>query len=163
MHFLVDSLCARVDNLPAVLWRGVNYSDELLQLYQKHVGKIIFLYNFISTSRLQRVAVKHVAKKAHPALLQLRVPADAKAAMADVAARSVYPEEEEVLIACNAGYRIDSVNLAKRTVELTVVDISKCLLGKLPNRMHAECKKEWDEEKWMLGKAGAAPANKMHA
>lgn len=83
--------------------------------------------------------------------MQVHVPEEAKAAMADVASRSMYPQEQVILIACNAGYRIDAVNLQQRSITLTVVDVSKCLLGKLPDRYHAECKKVVDEEKWSAG------------
>jgi hypothetical protein len=140
------------DGLPAVLWRGVGYSQELLNLYAQNVGRVVWLYSFTSTSRSRKVAQGWASKKAKeradatPTLMELCVPASCCAAMADVAARSQYPAEQEILLACNIGYRIDAVDVAACHITLTVADISKCGLGDLPRRLCGEHRKSAEED-----------------
>lgn len=131
-QLLSHTLCTMPKHeIPTVVYRGVGYSDELIALYEKHIGSTIYLYNFISTSRLklqaERFAQKHGAKAT---ILTVHLPTVARQAgapLAYVAAHSKYPTEEEVLISCNAGYRIDRVDLVGRTIDMTLVDLQNCI------------------------------------
>jgi hypothetical protein len=150
------------DIIPAVVWRGVGYSQELLEMYASHVGRVIWLYSFTSTSRSQPVAQKWANKKvkekegATATVIEIRLPLACRAAAADVASRSQYPEELEILLACNAGYKIEQVDVAGCRIVLALVDITKCGLGNLPRKLCGEHKMIADDEKWEAGAAAAA-------
>ena len=111
-----------------VVYRGVGYSDELLELYFDNIGEVVYLYNFISTSRVRSEAVRFAQRHdERAAVMTIQVPEESAQVVGDVSSKSTYQPEREMLIACNASFRIDSVNLANRTMELTLLDISRCL------------------------------------
>ena len=110
------------------MYRGVGYSDELLELYYDNIGEVVYLYNFISTSRLRSEALQFAKRHgARAALMTIHVPKDLSKVVGDVSSKSSFQKEQEMLIACNTGFRVESVNLEERTMELTLCDISKCL------------------------------------
>jgi hypothetical protein len=116
------------DDADLVVHRGVGYSDELLELYFDNIGEVVYMYNFTSTSRSRSIASKFASKYgARAAVLTIHVPKEMRKMMGDVANKSNYPQEQEMLIACNVGYHIDSVDLEARSVQLSVCDTSRCL------------------------------------
>ena len=133
------------DDVPTELYRGVGYSDELLRMYREHQGKVIYLYNFTSTSRDRSVAArfpesKNLAPDCKRTLLIFHVPAETKRIFGDVSQLSQFAPEKELLMAPNAGVRIDSVDLINRVIYLTVADVSHCP-AQFPEKMCPEHKR----------------------
>ena len=129
------------DNIPSVLWRGVHYSPQLLRLYAEHQGETIYLFNFISTSRVSEEAQKfpHRTPSQQRTLIRIEIPSeDLKNYMGDVSGISCCPREQEILLAPNMAYRIDSVDVGKRRITLTIVGVDKCL-GDMPNKVCNSC------------------------
>ena len=124
----LSTLSPSVADADQVVYRGVGYSDELLDLYFDNIGEIVYLYNFTSTSRVQSEAIKFAKRHgARAALMTIRIPTEMNKVVGDVSTKSHYQPEQEMLIACNTGYLIESVDLEARMVELTIADISRCL------------------------------------
>jgi hypothetical protein len=147
-EFSVSVLPAAFWGLPDVVYRGVYYSDELLDLYADNIGETVYLYNFISTSRLESVAQRFARKNgSHGTVITINILRGKRDSVGDVQKLSMFPEEQEILIACNAGYRIESVDLKTRQVELTLIDQTKCLSAE-PNK---QCKAH---RRWMVLESG---------
>jgi hypothetical protein len=138
--------------IPSKLWRGVGYSKALVSKYKRNEGHTIYLYNFMSTSRVMAQALRFAQQNqkdtAQPVVLEITVPSDAKEAMADVASMSEFQKEQEILIACNVGFRIDRVDESACRIYLSAVDVSRCLLGNLPNKLHKDCRQLVEDDDW---------------
>jgi hypothetical protein len=125
---LFFSCFVAVLGFPRVLYRGVGYSDELLDLYVDNVGQVVYLYNFTSTSRARSVAESFAKKhKERAALMIITVPEEMKGVVGDVSTKSNYKVEQEMLISCNTGFKIEDVDMEQRTIHLTLFDTSRCL------------------------------------
>jgi hypothetical protein len=121
-QLLSEALYQRVEKLPGKVYRRVNFSQKLAQLYKTNISKIIYYYNFTSTSRLLSVA-----QGFGPWVLEITLEQGKRDCVADVTGISTYPHEKEILIACNSGFRIDHVSMEKKRIYLTLADQAKCL------------------------------------
>ena len=122
------------DNLPSECFRGIGMYRALLRSYRSNIGRTVYFYPFTSTSRSETQATRF-ARSAHAGnsslvstLFKITLQRGQRHAVADVSSVSAYQHEEEILIAPNSGFRIDSVTRVDsdsgplRVIHLTLVD-----------------------------------------
>lgn len=130
---LAEAVYQVVETLPEVVYRGV--PDLNLDDYANNVGKVVYFWRFTSTSRNRNVAMRFMhtdSNKPKPhsaALFEIKLQSQRRDCVADLSKQSKYPVEQEILICCNAGFRIDKVNRENRVIYLTLVDETYCLKG----------------------------------
>lgn len=127
-QLLCEALYIIHESLPAVVYRGVKFSTALGKLYAQHIGKTIYWYNFVSTSRQEEQAKKFIGSEGW--MIEITLWRGNRDCVADVSSVSAYAHEQEILISCNSGFKIIDVSLADRRIYLELTDQSKCLYEK---------------------------------
>lgn len=127
---LGDVIHHQNQELPDQVYRGASCSQSLLNEYRDKIGNTIYHYGFTSTSRNESVAM-HFAKDTDgkvATFFTINLMKGQRDAVADVQEVSEYKDEEEILIACNSGFRVDNVQQDGSTakIELTLCDQSGC-------------------------------------
>ncbi len=122
-QFLSEALYQQYEKLPGVVYRGVKFSEALVKRYERNIGKTIYYYSFTSTSRSIEVAKRF----ADPYLMVIHLDQGKRDCVADVSTISAFRHEQEVLIACNSGFVIESVDTFRKLIVLRLVDQSRCL------------------------------------
>lgn len=138
LKMITQLLCEAVytsnENLPMVVYRGVKFSAPLVRLYQQNIGKIIYWYNFVSTSQLDSVAQRFSGDQGW--IIEITLAKGRRHCVADVSNVSKFPSEKEILISCNSGFKITRVSIMDRRIYLQLVDQSNCL-GQGPKKQCA--------------------------
>eukprot|EP00121_Abeoforma_whisleri_P006714 Awhi_evm1s6114 len=122
---LAESIFVKHENLPHQVYRGVrSLTPALIKQYEKRVGSTIFSYGFTSTSSRYRVAKDFAGSSGY--IFVITFARGKRDCVADISGVSQFAAEKELLITCNAEFRVDSVDKQKRHIELTLVNDSKC-------------------------------------
>lgn len=126
---LSNAIYRQTRSLPSRIYRGVDYSSALVELYEENAGEVIYLYSFAACSRSRKVA-----EGFGPWIMDIKLKRGNRDCVSDVSDASLYRHEDEIIISANAGYEIQSVNWKTKTIGLELVDESRCL-RELPERL----------------------------
>ena len=89
--------------------------------YKQAEGKVIYWYGFTSTSH-----EKSVAHGFGDVIVEIGLEKGNRDNVANMTDVSQYPEEKEVLVAANAGFLVERVDVAKRYIQLVLVENRYC-------------------------------------
>lgn len=123
-----------IEPLPSVVYRGVKAPNTAAfaaaYVLAKAAKKLVYWYNFASTSQDIEVAERFADGGWIFVITLLQGHRHCVASLQHI---SKYPEEREILIAANAGFRVDNVDEEKCVINLTLADESHCLKHR-PNK-----------------------------
>jgi hypothetical protein len=127
-QLLAEAIYEAYQPLPNKVYRGVKFSERLGRRYKRNVGEIIYIYSFTSASISKDVANSFRGPDGW--MITILLEKGNRNCVADVHEISDFPSEKEVLISANAGFKICSVDQARKQIVLQLVDESKCLTTK---------------------------------
>lgn len=160
---LSEAVYQVVEELPDVVYRGI--PDLNLDDYANNVGKLIYFWRFTSTSRSREIAMRftHLGKgkpkSPTAALFEITLLKKRRNCVADLTKQSKYPVEKEILICCNAGFKIDKVDRTNRVIHLTLVDESHCLKAQPTASL---CASHLQLSQTLRARSGGVPARWMN-
>ena len=122
-----------IPGLPERVWRGViltvDDAQALANMYAAVTGQKIYFYGFTSASRSRDVALQFAGgNSGNGILFVIELRSGQRDCVADMRTTTVYKNEQEILISCNAGFEVRGVDMNSHpiTVTLLLADESSC-------------------------------------
>jgi len=106
-----------VQELPDVVYRGLNLTQGHMTDYENSLGKQIYFYGFTSTTIDQKTA-----KKFGNTLMIITLQKGNRMNVAKIGGIAHWKNEKEVLISCNSGFQITKVDSFMKVIYLTLMD-----------------------------------------
>mmetsp|Transcript_20033 Transcript_20033/g.47998 ORF Transcript_20033/g.47998 Transcript_20033/m.47998 type:complete len:230 (+) Transcript_20033:55-744(+) len=121
-QLLAHTVWSKIEVLPDKVYRGVNFSDRLVDMYEAQKGNVIYWYGFTSTTRDEKIT-----KEFGDWRIEIELVRGCRDCVADISSESKYPQEKEILISANAGFKVIDVNKKEKVIYLRLVDEAHCL------------------------------------
>jgi len=120
-----------VDTLPGRAYRGIQVESESLHALAEayasvQQGQHVYFHGFTSASRSRQVAENFAGDSG--ILFDIELVRGRRKCVADMRNSTAFPDEEEILISCNAGFSVLGVdmNTSPLTVTLRLEDETRC-------------------------------------